>query len=155
MPEPLLVADQTVGQIGLILPRLIEESVAADDAAVDLVQPELAPELYRVARLMALDDLGMRLEQAQQLLPGRHRLAVQHPSRRLVDRLADQGQEVSELLLQPLCTALGLLREDGPHPRGLATTLLCNSAQTPIRALHLLGGLFAFAARPPMHLLRQ
>jgi len=63
--KALLVTDQAVGQIRLILPRLVQQRVTADDAAVYLIQPHLAPELDGLTRLVPLNHLGVRLKEAQ------------------------------------------------------------------------------------------
>ena len=48
------------------------------------------------------DDVGMRLEQADQLLAGRHRLAGQHPPLGLGDDPLDQRPIVADLGLPEL-----------------------------------------------------
>ena len=67
---------EAVRQVGMFQADVVEELVAADDAALDLVQQQLAPELGRLAGFVAADDLGVRLEQAEHLLLARHRLAL-------------------------------------------------------------------------------
>src|SRR3954468_19107821 len=109
---------QTVGQIRLILPRLVQDRVAANDSPIDLVQPELAAELHRVARLVALNDRRVRLEQAQQLLRRRHRVTLQHAAGRLADRLVYQRQEMGKTLRQGLGGRGPLVPEYAPDPPG-------------------------------------
>src|SRR4051794_126280 len=65
-------------EAGAFVPRLAEQTPAADDPALDLLEPQLAPELDRLAGLVADDDLGVRLEQAQDLLARGHCLALEH-----------------------------------------------------------------------------
>src|ERR687885_512119 len=55
--------------MGAVRPGLVEQAPAADDPALDFLQPQLAAELDRLAGLVAADDLAVRLEQAHDLLP--------------------------------------------------------------------------------------
>jgi hypothetical protein len=78
-------------EIGRVLASpVFQDGVATDDAALALVQQHLAPELRRFAGLMPHDHLGVRLEQAQELLRSRHHFAVDEPPRCLADRLTNQ-----------------------------------------------------------------
>src|SRR6266571_4609675 len=85
VPEALLVISQALSQIGIILPRLLQDAVAADDPSLHLLQPELAPELSGLAGLVPLDELGVRLEETDDLLSCRHFLSTQHPALCLPD----------------------------------------------------------------------
>src|SRR5205807_2692891 len=55
MAKAPLVIGETLGQIGIILPRLLQDSVAGDDPTLHLLQPELPTELGDLAGLLALD----------------------------------------------------------------------------------------------------
>src|ERR671926_662533 len=85
LAEARLVRRQAWGQVGRIGPGLVEHPPAADDPAVDFLQPQLAPELDRLAGLVADDDPRVRLEQAHDLLPPRHPLATKPTAHRLSD----------------------------------------------------------------------
>src|SRR4051812_39868375 len=97
---------QVVLQVGLVLAAaLLQDRIPGDDPALDLAEPDLAAELDRLARLEPGDDLGVRLEQREQLLLRRYRLALQHPTSRLLDALSEPGQEPAESrgqVLRPL-----------------------------------------------------
>ena len=69
-----------------------------DQAAPAGGQIELVAVVHVAAALD--DDIGVRLEQADQLLAGRHRLAGQHPPLGLRDDPLDQRQIVSQLARQ-------------------------------------------------------
>lgn len=74
------------------------ESHRADDASLDLVKDELAPKLYRIARLILDDDLRLRLADAQELFHGKEDLAVDTPPYLLHDRLTRQDRQCSDCL---------------------------------------------------------
>ncbi len=127
---------------------------AADDPTVDLLQPELAPELDRLARLMADDDLGVRLEQADDLLACGHRLALEHAPHGLRDRLLDPRQEGVELPRQALGRRFGSLAQDRADPDRLSVRRLGNRDQLGIGLPHGLGHRLALAtaeARQALH----
>jgi hypothetical protein len=102
MAKALLVIGQTLGQIGIILPWLLQDAVAADDPSPGtlwvFLQPELPAELGCLAGLLPLDELGVRLKETDDLLSCRHFLSTQHPTLCLADDLLHQGQELIELL---------------------------------------------------------
>ena len=64
------------------------------------------------------DDVGMRLEQADQLVAGRHRLAGQHPPLGLGDDPLDQ---------RPIVADLGLPELDGRVGRAVASRLAASA----------------------------
>ena len=66
-----------------------------DQAALAGDQIELVAVLHVAAAFD--DDVGVRLEQADQLFAGRHRLAVQHPAFALVEHARDQRQIMVDL----------------------------------------------------------
>src|SRR5581483_6464071 len=87
--------------LGLVGGVADQHGVAADDAALQLVEPGLAAELGRLAGLAPADQRGVRLEQAEHLVGGRDLLAAQHPPGRLVDDPADQRREPVQTSPQP------------------------------------------------------
>src|SRR5918997_2793092 len=108
--EALLVRLQARRQLGMIqAPTLLEQAILTDDPAFHLPQPQLPPEFGRLARLVPPDDLGLGLEQTQQLLPSGHLLAQQHAPPRLLQRLINQGQEPVQLLAHPPSLLAALL----------------------------------------------
>src|SRR5450756_513451 len=91
--EPLVVGDAR-GHLAILGRVTHQHPVAADDPAIDLVQPDLVPKLGRLADLAPADDLAVRLEETHQLLERRHRLAIQYPPTRLSDHLLEEGHEL-------------------------------------------------------------
>ena len=84
-PEALPMGSQALGKVRAFRTGLGEDLVAAYDASVDFVQKNLATKLVRFSRLVAGDDLGVLLEEAQKLLGGRHLLAFEDTASGLVD----------------------------------------------------------------------
>src|SRR5215813_1277667 len=68
-------------------PSFFEECPTADDAALHLVEPQLAAELHGLPGFVPRDDLRVRLEQAHDLLRSWHRLSHNDPPKRLLDCL--------------------------------------------------------------------
>src|SRR4030095_11692875 len=94
--------------------------VAADDATIDLVQPDHASKFGRLAGLTFADDRGVRLEQADQLLARPQLLVQEHAASSLVNNLLHQRDVVlqrpeqllrslTELLVQGSDNLLSLL----------------------------------------------
>ena len=77
-----------------------EHALAADDAAIDLVEHELTSELDGRARLVAPQDTRMRRKQADELLLCRHLAARYHARTGLVNDLGDQRQEAIQFRQQ-------------------------------------------------------
>ena len=63
----------------------VQNPVVTDKTAVNLIQPDLVSELGGMVRFTALDDGGMRLKQADQLVPGRHTFFLENPPHGLVN----------------------------------------------------------------------
>ena len=76
-----------------------------DQAALAGGQVELVAVLHVAAAFD--DDVGMRLEQADQLLAGRHRLAGQDPALALGDDALDQRQIMADLGMPALDGRVG------------------------------------------------
>src|SRR5947199_9765120 len=94
---------QAILEVRLVLTAaLLQDRIAADDPPLDLVEPDLAAELHRLAGLEPRDDLGVRLEQREQLVLRRYRLPLEHPPPRLLDALGEPRQELAEPRGQPL-----------------------------------------------------
>src|SRR5439155_23882052 len=79
MAEAFLVGVETRDEVRVLQADVVQDGVVADDAAFYLVEQDLAPELGQLARLMSPDVLGVRLEQGEELVRRRHRLALEHP----------------------------------------------------------------------------
>src|SRR5204862_7471683 len=97
MAEALLVIGHALLQVGIILSRLLEDSVATDDSTLHLLQPQLAPELHCLPGLLPLDDLGVWLKQADNLLRRAQLLVGENAPLGLIDHLLHQGEDLPQL----------------------------------------------------------
>ena len=102
MAEALLVGVEAGDEVGLLQADGIQDRNVANAAAGDFAEEHRAPARGRLARLVPADRLGRRREQAEALVRCRHGLALEHPPRGLGDGPIDQGEEVHELVAQPL-----------------------------------------------------
>src|ERR687883_1308674 len=102
LAEARLVRRQAWGRVGRIGPGWVEPPPAADDPAIDFLQPQLVSELDRLADLVADDDLRVRLEQAEDLVRAGHRLTLEDAALRLGERTLQAWQERLELSREPL-----------------------------------------------------
>lgn len=102
LAKAFLVTSNASLQIGVVLASLLQHYVPADDTPIHFIQPHLAPKLYRLACLMADNDLSVGLKEADDFLLGWHCLPIQYPTYRLGDGLFQQGQKPVQLLYQPL-----------------------------------------------------
>ena len=84
MPKLLAMALQGRDDLRGIGRRAGLHTRLGNDTPVHFREPELAPELDGLARLVALDDLRVRLEEADQLLRRGHLLAAEHAARGLL-----------------------------------------------------------------------
>src|SRR5579872_6553885 len=75
--EEALMLRQGRRELLIVRGVAVQDAIAADDPAVDLVQPDFAPEFRRAINLPPTDDLGVRLEKADELGGGRHALAAE------------------------------------------------------------------------------
>src|SRR4051812_29861914 len=137
--ETLLVRRQAWQQIRGVLARPVEQAPAADDPALDLLQPQLAAELDRLAGLVADDDLAVRLEQAHDLLARGYRLTSEHATNPLCDRLRPPRKEGVELPCQALSRRLGSLPQRRADPGRLRTRLPGDRDQPGVGLPHRLG----------------
>lgn len=116
------------------------------DPALDLVEPELAAELHRLAGLEPRDDLGLRLEQRPHLLTGRDGVPVEDAAGRLLDSLDQPGQDHADPLNQPLGRWLCPALEDLQHAPGLMAGPLGRVGQPAVRRLQGIAGRGPLAA---------
>src|ERR671910_2535093 len=86
----------------MLATHLLQDLLAAYDASIHFVYENLASKLPRFAHLLASDDLGMLLKEAQDLLGCRHLLIVENAASRLSDPLLYQRHKVLQALQQPL-----------------------------------------------------
>jgi hypothetical protein len=120
-----------------------------------LVKEQLAAELDDFARFVALDHLGVRLEQAEELLLGGDRLAVQDAALRLTDGLPDQGEEVVEALAQPAALVGRSLPQRVADPLGLPPGGPCHRQQFGVRLLEIFGRRLPLAPGHAVQMLRE
>src|SRR4051794_15679415 len=137
--ETLRVRRRAWQQIGGVRPRPVEQTPAADDPALALLQPQLAAELDRLAGLVADDDPAVRLEQAHDLLARGYRLTPEHATNRLCDRLRHPRKEGVELPCQALGRRLGSLPQRRADPGRLRTRLPGDRDQPGVGLPHRLG----------------
>ena len=145
--KALLRRRQAAPQLGMLHANVIEELVATDEATFDCVQQQLAPKLGRLAGFVAPDHLGVRLEQAEDLLLTGHRLALEDAAGGLRNRLVDHGEEVLEAFDQAVCGGLPLLLQGRMHALRLRPAGRGDVNQLGVRLLQVLGRLFALAPR--------
>lgn len=80
-----------------------------DDAALNLAQPEHAPELHQLAGLTLTDDRRVWLKQADQLLARGHLLTLEHPPCGLLNHLRHTRDERLTGFVEALGEAVSLL----------------------------------------------
>jgi hypothetical protein len=109
----------------MLATHLLQDLVAAYDASIHFVYENLAAKLPRFAHLLAGDDLGMLLEEAQDLLGCRHLLTFEDAAGRLSDPSLNQRHEVFEALQKtPPYKIIGVLPQRFDDPSGLGTARL-------------------------------
>ena len=134
--------------------HLLQDLVAAYDATVDFVQKHLASELPRFAHLLAGDDLGVFLEQTQQLLLRRDFLATKDATGGLSDPLLYQRQEVLESPQQaPGPRFIGVSLQHFENLPCLSTARLGDRDELSVSLFEFLFGLLTFAPGDPVQLL--
>src|SRR4051794_14612884 len=104
---------------------------------------------------MPPDGLGVRLEQAEELILGRHGLAPEYPPRRLGEGLVDQRQDVLEAVGHPLPRLRRTVPQRGGHARRLPAAGPGDADESGIRLLEVLGGLLPLAPSDAVQLLGQ
>src|SRR5215207_8593682 len=87
----------------------IQNSVMTDESPFDFVEPELVSILHWFCFLAATNDIGMRFKDTDDLFCGRHLLALQDPTSRLIHHLSGTRNKSVESLSQLLRFLLGLL----------------------------------------------
>ena len=88
--EALAVSLHALGQVRVLHTRLAEHLLATYDAAIHLVELDLAAELPRLSDLLAPgDDHGVLLQEAQNLLASRNLLLSEDAAHRLIDAPLD------------------------------------------------------------------
>src|ERR687886_1179279 len=122
--------------MGAVRPGLVEQAPAADDPAIDFLQPQLAAELDWLAGLVADDDLAVRLEQAHDLLARRHRLAAKDAPHGLHDHALQAWQDGLELPPEPPGRRIAPGLQHSAHSCGLSSGLLRNRDQPRIGRAH-------------------
>ena len=75
----------------------VEDAVVGDEAAAALRQEDLVAELDRALRLAALEQIGVRLEDREELLVHRDLFALEHAAAGLRDDPVGQAREVLDL----------------------------------------------------------
>ena len=123
----------------MLATHLLQDLLAAYDASIHFVYENLASKLPRFAHLLAGDDLGMLLKQAQDLLGCRHLLIVEDAAGRLSDPSLNQRHEVFEALQKtPPYKIIGVLPQRFDHPSGLGTARLGDRDQLLVSLFELL-----------------
>ena len=123
----------------MLATHLLQDLVAAYDASIHFVYENLASKLPRFAHLLAGDDLGMLLKQAQDLLGCRHLLIVEDAAGRLSDPSLNQRHEVFEALQKtPRYNIIGVLLQRFDDPSGLGTARLGDRDQLLVSLFELL-----------------
>ena len=123
----------------MLATHLLQDLVAAYDASIHFVYENLAAKLPRFAHLLAGDDLGMLLKQAQDLLGCRHLLIVEDAAGRLSDPSLNQRHEVFEALQKtPRYNIIGVLLQRFDDPSGLGTARLGDRDQLLVSLFELL-----------------
>jgi len=85
----------------MVVGRIAREDAAVrDQADRALGEEDLVPELDRVPGFGALDEVRVRFEDREELLPGRDGLAREYPAARLRDDPIGQGAVVDDLLFR-------------------------------------------------------
>src|SRR5215207_972801 len=142
---------QFVGQMRSLGACLLQDLVAAYDATVHLVYENLAPKLPGLARLVASDDLGVLLKQAQQLLGSRKVLSFKDTASRLGDPLLYQRQEVLKALQKaPSPNIVVLLPQRFDDFSSLSTACLGDGDELLVGLFELLTSFLAFFASDPV-----
>src|SRR6266850_7868293 len=100
--EDVLVAFQRRFDMVFVRRISLEHFVLRDQAPSALGEKHLVAELDRRLHLAALDQVGVRLEDREDLLGVWHPLALDHAAARLVDHATSQPAVVVDLLSQPL-----------------------------------------------------
>src|SRR6266511_1451982 len=134
-------------QLGRIVRIARQDRVATDDAAFDLAQPDYSPKLGRLAQLALANDHRMRFEDTDQLLAGRHLLAVQHPPPGLGDHLCDARNERLQRGIQAQRLGAGLLRERRLKVLCLSDHLGRQANQAPVAVLQCVRRAFPAPSR--------
>ena len=130
----------------MLATHLLQDLVAAYDASIHFVYENLASKLPRFAHLLAGDDLGMLLKQAQDLLGCRHLLIVEDAAGRLSDPSLNQRHEVFEALQKtPRYKIIGVLPQRFDDPSGLGTARLGDRDQLLVSLFELLFGFLPLA----------
>jgi|ERR671912_1086067 hypothetical protein len=123
----------------MLATHLLQDLLAAYDASIHFVYENLASKLPRFAHLLAGDDLGMLLKQAQDLLGCRHLLIVEDAAGRLSDPSLNQRHEVFEALQKtPRYNIIGVLLQRFDDPSGLGTARLGDRDQLLVSLFELL-----------------
>jgi hypothetical protein len=123
----------------MLATHLLQDLLAAYDASIHFVYEHLASKLPRFAHLLAGDDLGMLLKQAQDLLGCRHLLIVEDAAGRLSDPSLNQRHEVFEALQKtPRYNIIGVLLQRFDDPSGLGTARLGDRDQLLVSLFELL-----------------
>jgi hypothetical protein len=89
----------------------LQDSILGDKPTFDLVQPDLMAKLDWLVGFAPTNDVAVRLEYADQLLTGWHRLASKDTPLCLVQYLSDTWQKGVERMSQPGCGSGFLLLE--------------------------------------------
>ena len=123
----------------MLATHLLQDLVAAYDASIHFVYENLASKLPRFAHLLAGDDLGMLLKEAQDLLGCRHLLIVKDAASCLSDPSLNQRHEVFEALQKtPRYKIIGVLPQRFDDPSGLGTARLSDRDQLLVSLFELL-----------------
>jgi hypothetical protein len=123
----------------MLATHLLQDLLAAYDASIHFVYENLASKLPRFAHLLAGDDLGMLLKQAQDLLGCRHLLTFEDAAGRLSDPSLNQRHEVFEALQKtPRYNIIGVLLQRFDDPSGLGTARLGDRDQLLVSLFELL-----------------
>ena len=91
--------------LGVIRRIALEDRPVADEATIDLIQPDFVPKLGFLANLVATNDGGVRLKEADKLLRGRDAFPAKDAAHGLVDEERMDLQGASEATLAEMIVA--------------------------------------------------
>src|SRR5579871_1777422 len=77
-----------------------QDGIAANNAAFDFIEPDDPTKFHLFAEFAFADNGCMRFKQADQLIPGRHTFAVEHPALGLAPDLLYTGHKGGQLVGQ-------------------------------------------------------
>jgi len=133
--EALLMGHETVWQRRAILTGLGQDAVAADEAPVHLLQPDLTAKFHRSPRFPPDAELRLWCKKPDQRIPGRHRCPRHDAPDGLVDHPRHPRQERLERPHQSLGPRARLCPQHRAHLGGVSAGTRGHADQPSIRLL--------------------